>query len=238
MKDFSQYGNRPEDEWEILPWIPDPRPSFKIWVKPEQIAPFFLISHHPYAISLLLKISDGFRTEEFRRLGLIGSSEDWERLVRSVIREFEENNSGVGLFHFDSDEDVFCVYSQYIDDLMLLAKMIQAACADEKVMRTYLGKTEYIKLFWEDAPEGEPLVILYEVDTKNERLALRSIDIFEDGSTRNIPDLYEGAIEITPIPTVEELNVHIWGEEFHACVIEKAEFEAIWESRTYDGALK
>ena len=27
-------------------------------------------SHHPYAISLLLKISDGFRTEEFRRLGL------------------------------------------------------------------------------------------------------------------------------------------------------------------------
>lgn len=43
MKDLCQYGNRPEDEWEILPWIPDPRPPFKIWVKPEQIAPFFLI---------------------------------------------------------------------------------------------------------------------------------------------------------------------------------------------------
>ena len=71
---------------------------------------------------------------------------------------------------------------------------------------------EYIKLFWEGAPEGEPLVILY--------------------------DLYDGAIEITPIPTVEELNAHVWGEEFHACVIEKAEFEAIWESHTYDGALK
>ncbi len=55
MKDLCQYGNRPEDEWEILPWIPDPRPPFKIWVKPEQIAPFFLIPHHPYAISLLLK---------------------------------------------------------------------------------------------------------------------------------------------------------------------------------------
>ena len=37
---------------------------------------------------------------------------------------------------------------------------------------------EYIKLFWEGAPEGEPSVILYEVDTENERLALRSIDIF------------------------------------------------------------
>ena len=116
MKDFSQYGNRPDDQWEMLPWIPDPRPPFKIWVKPEQIAPFFLIPHHPYAISLLLKISDGFRTEEFCRLGLTGSSEDWERL------------------------------------------------------------------------------------------ALRSIDIFADGSTRNIPDLYDGVIEITPIPTVEELT--------------------------------
>ena len=42
----------------------------------------------------------------------------------------------------------------------------------------------------------------------------------------------------TPIPTVEELNAHVWGEEFHACVIEKAEFEYIWETHTYDGALK
>ena len=40
MKDLCKYGNRPEVEWEILPWIPDPRPPFKIWAKPEQIAPF------------------------------------------------------------------------------------------------------------------------------------------------------------------------------------------------------
>ena len=78
---------------------------------------------------------------------------------------------------------------------------------------------EYIKLFWEDVPAGEPSVILYEVDTENEQMALRSIDIFEDGSTRNIPDLYDGAIEIMPIPTVEELNAHAWGEEFHACLM-------------------
>ena len=79
---------------------------------------------------------------------------------------------------------------------------------------------EYIKLFWAGAPEGEPSVILYEVDTENERLALRSIDIFADGRTRNIPDLYDGVIEITPIPTVEELNAHVSVsythlEEFH-----------------------
>ena len=126
MKDFSQYGNRPNDQWEMLPWIPDPRPPFKIWVKPEQIAPFFVIPHHPYAISLLLKISDGFRAEEFCQLGLTG-------------------NSGEDLFHFDSDEDVFCVYSQYIDDLMMLAKMIRAACADEKTMGMYLNMSEAAK---------------------------------------------------------------------------------------------
>ena len=49
---------------------------------------------------------------------------------------------------------------------------------------------EYIKLFWEGAPEGEPSVILYEVNTVNDRLALRSIDISADGRTRNIPDLW------------------------------------------------
>ena len=96
---------------------------------------------------------------------------------------------------------------------------------------------EYIKLFWEGSPDGEPSVILYEVDTEKERLALRSIDIFADGHTRNIPDLYDGVIEITPIPTVEELNAHVWGEEFHACIIEQAEFESIWESRSSSGAF-
>ena len=96
---------------------------------------------------------------------------------------------------------------------------------------------EYIKLFWKDAPEGEPPIILYEVDTENERLALCSIDIFWDGHTCNIDDLYDGAIEITPIPTVEEFNSHVWGEEFHACLMEKAEFERIWESHIYDGGI-
>ena len=33
-------------------------------------------------------------------------------------------------------------------------------------------------------------------------------------------------------------KLFVWGEEFHACVIEQAEFEAAWESHTYDGALK
>lgn len=96
---------------------------------------------------------------------------------------------------------------------------------------------EYIKLFWKDAPLGEPSIILYEVDTENERLAFRSIDIFADGHTHNITDLYDGVIEIVPIPTVEELNAHVWGEELYAHSMEKAEFEIIWESHNYDGEI-
>ena len=79
-------------------------------MQPEQIAPFFLVPHHPDAIFLLLRISAGVRAGEFRRPGLRGSSQDWERLVRGVIRECGENNSGQNLFHFDSDKEVFGVY--------------------------------------------------------------------------------------------------------------------------------
>lgn len=36
------------------------RPPFKIRTTPEDIAPFFFVNHHPYALALLLKIKDGF----------------------------------------------------------------------------------------------------------------------------------------------------------------------------------
>ena len=93
-----------------------------------------------------------------------------------------------------------------------------------------------------EEPKAEPSFLLSQLPAKlREPVSythlLRSIDIFAACRTRNIPDLYAGAIEITPIPTVEELNAHVWGEEFHACIIEQAEFEAIWESRFYSGAF-
>ncbi|MBO5092907.1 MAG: hypothetical protein J6C33_00960 [Lachnospiraceae bacterium] len=96
---------------------------------------------------------------------------------------------------------------------------------------------EYLKLFWDHKPDHEPVIILYEVNLTEERLAIRSIDIFSDGTTRNIDDLYSGAIEITPIPTVEEFNSHIWGHEFHADFISKEEFEKIWNNHFYDGKM-
>lgn len=90
---------------------------------------------------------------------------------------------------------------------------------------------EYIKLYWLYASADDPCIILYEVDVNNDRLAMRSIDIFADGTSTNIDDLYATAIEITPIPTVEELNRHEWGENFKAELIDKDEFEAIWDKQ-------
>ena len=46
----------------------------------------------------------------------------------------DRNNSGEDLFHFDSDEDVFCVYSQYIDDLMLLFQLDTVEQGDFELM--------------------------------------------------------------------------------------------------------
>lgn len=101
-----------------------------------------------------------------------------------------------------------------------------------------INKAEYIKLFWEHELDNEPVIILYEVDLKNERLALRSIDIFSDRTCKNIDEFYKDVIEIVPIPTVEEFNSHIWGREFHACLIGKPEFEKLWRTHFYSGSLK
>lgn len=101
-----------------------------------------------------------------------------------------------------------------------------------------MSQFEYIKLFWEHELNHEPVVILYEVNLDNERLALRSIDIFADRSVKKIDNLYEGVIELVPIPTVEELNSHVWGNEFYACFMSKLEFETIWKDCFYTGDLK
>ena len=53
---------------------------------------------------------------------------------------------------------------------------------------------EYIQLFWEHDLTDEPTSILYEVNTENERLAERSIDIFRDGQIHKITDLYSYVI--------------------------------------------
>lgn len=64
----------------------------------------------------------------------------------------------------------------------------------------------------------QPVIIFYEVNLDDDRLTLRSIEIFADKSVRNIDDFYDEVIEIIPIPTIEEFNFHLWGEEFYAII--------------------
>lgn len=90
---------------------------------------------------------------------------------------------------------------------------------------------EYIKLFWEHDLEDEPVVIYYEVDVENERMAVRSIDLFRNGETENISDFYRDVIEILPIPTAEAFNAGEYGQVFRACLITREEFEKVWNAQ-------
>ncbi len=87
---------------------------------------------------------------------------------------------------------------------------------------------EYIKCFMEYESDDMPVIYFYEVDRADERLARRAVEVFADGRAERRDDLYAGAVEITPIPTVEEINNHVYGDGFSASVIEKDEFEKMW----------
>lgn len=96
---------------------------------------------------------------------------------------------------------------------------------------------EYIKIFWNHESTEDPIIIPYEIDTDNERLVTRSIDIFLERTANNIEDFYARVLEIVPIPKVEELNNGIWGTEIQACFIDKDEFDETWINLTYKGTM-
>ncbi len=99
------------------------------------------------------------------------------------------------------------------------------------------SSTEYIRLFMEYESDDMPVVYFYEVDLKDDRLALREMEIFADRTVKIEKDPYCDVIEVCPIPTVDELNAKVWGDGFHAAVISKEEFDEIWNTRIYSGSL-
>lgn len=100
-----------------------------------------------------------------------------------------------------------------------------------------MSKMEYIKLLWRHHYDDEPIVILYEVDLENERLAASSIEIFSDGKTKNITDFYKDVIEIVPIPTIDEINFGEYGEEFFACLMNEEDYRKVWKTHIYQETL-
>lgn len=95
---------------------------------------------------------------------------------------------------------------------------------------------EYVKVLWSHAPDDLPIVIMYEIDLQKHRKANRAINVYATGYTENITDCYEGTTQMTPIPTVDELNHNFWGDEIRACNIEKAEFLRVWGASIKDTA--
>ena len=96
---------------------------------------------------------------------------------------------------------------------------------------------EYIQLFMEYESDDMPVVYFYEVYLKDNRFALRSIEVFADRTVKLENDLYCDVIEVCPIPTVDEFNTKVWGEGFYATIISKEEFDEIWNTRSYSKNL-
>lgn len=100
-----------------------------------------------------------------------------------------------------------------------------------------MHRFEYIKLFMEFESDDMPVVYFYEVDPDDGRFARRAIEVFSDRRLRLIDDLYRDVIEALPIPTMDEFNAKAFGEAFRAKMISREEFEEIWKSSAYHGAL-
>lgn len=94
---------------------------------------------------------------------------------------------------------------------------------------------EFIKMLWKHDLADEPKIIFYQVDLTEGRYVTKAVEVFADGSKKNIDDFYKDVIEITELPTVEELNQGIFGDEFSACYVKRKDFEAVWNTSVYQG---
>ncbi len=100
-----------------------------------------------------------------------------------------------------------------------------------------MEQVEFMKVFWKHNWKDEPKVMFYEVDLTDGRYITKAIEIFADRTEKHIEDFYRDVIEVTEIPTADEFNQGIFGEEFAACCISKEEFEAVWNTDFYEGSF-
>ena len=103
-----------------------------------------------------------------------------------------------------------------------------------------MHKFEYIKFFWEFIDNETPVVIFYEIDLVNKifnRFATRVIEVFPDRTVSTIINKDYDYVTEDSLPTVEEINQGICGEEFHAELISQKEFDSIWQSKKYLGKI-
>lgn len=117
--------------------------------------------------------------------------------------------------------------------------MIREISCDSVKVKTM---KEYLKLYWKHTSEkeaNEPVIMIYEVDLLQNRYATRVIDVFDDGNVKNWEDKSWGVVTECAVDTVEEINSadDEYGKNFYACLMTKEEFEEIWNTHIYNGAL-
>ena len=94
-------------------------------------------------------------------------------------------------------------------------------------MEIFMQKYEYIKIFCRYPDDEIPAVFFYEVDTENERYAVRMAEIYHDGKIKRVIDDNSEFVTEAPVPDTDFFNSQ---EEFYAENISKKEFEIIYNN--------
>ena len=111
-----------------------------------QIAPFSWSNHEDGKASVTLYKSVQYKIELFRtrsKDGFIGSGHDWESLTQVFIREITPDL--YEKIEFDSERNMFCVYSSDSDALKRFIIEFKAACENDELISDLFSRAEPIK---------------------------------------------------------------------------------------------
>ncbi len=97
----------------------------------------FKISKNGSDISLLLT-DDGFKWDVFEKNGFLGNGHDWTRLIENLLNE--KMPESVSALNFDSEADMFCVYSEDQSLLKEISKLVASFYDDEKKLVAHIER--------------------------------------------------------------------------------------------------
>lgn len=96
----------------------------------------FTFSKTDNVYSLLL--SNNMKWNIFEKAGFMGSGHDWNRLIEALIRE--QSPEILSYLNFDSEADMFCVYSENLESLQTISKLVEKFYDDDKLMEEAVVK--------------------------------------------------------------------------------------------------
>ena len=101
----------------------------------EEIAPFFWVEQSTGA-SVGLSCGE-YLQEQFERHGMDGNGSDWDRLAKAFLKTKTDLR---GKIRFDSQQDLFCVYSRDAAAVKTFIYGFRAACETESEREELFGR--------------------------------------------------------------------------------------------------